>query len=394
MSLKKHKITYLILLTIFLILGILFTNYQKESNSISSNKAIYNNDSINLKKKYSFKEIVSLKNAPTELKTRPDYLGFTNGSFFMESNYMDKKFIRKSQAIYKYDSVSFELVELFQAKPNTKILSASEINDEIVYTYLDCNNIKSNTPFDFYISTYKDGKEEVLLHYTFGNDTIVPHFVYSNDALYFFVPELIKEENKEIKDSTLSMILYKYNGIELKKIYSLDTPIQEYQPLENTNYIASTDLISNQSNVIAFQEYTKNGTTIKLVKNDEVLDFPLENDEDTIFCLLKDDLLIYNSVSEDYGFLNIKTSNYQNIGKLGRIYEISNYNDEYIIFLKEDFQQYFISKDDLTPNKISVPQIIDKDFQRSFFFTDGKKLLLQISDMNTNLASFYKLQNE
>lgn len=336
-----------------------------------------------------------LDNAPMELKTRPDYLGFTHGAFFMESNSMDqKKLIRKSQAIYKYNYASSELVELFRAKPDIKVLSASEINEGVIYTYLDCNSIKSNTPFDFYISTYKNGKEEVLLHYTFGNDTIVPHFVYSNDALYFLVPELIKEENKEIKDGTLSMVLYKYNGTELKKIYSLNTPIEDYQPLENADYIAPTDLISNQSGIIAFQEYTKDGTTIKLVENDKVLDFPLESNEDTMFCLLKDDLLIYNSVSENYGFLNIKSADYQNIGKLGRIYEISNYNDEYIIFLKEDLQQYFISKIDMIPNRISVPQIIDKDSQRSFIFTDGKELLLQISDMNTNLASFYKFQNE
>lgn len=384
---------FLILLIIFLIFGILLANHQNETNTKELRKDIYINNQINLKKEYSFEEIDSLKNAPTELKTRPDYLGFTNGSFFIESNLLDKKLIRKSQKIYKYDSISSKLIELFQAKPNIKVLSASEINDKIVYVYLDCNSIKANKPFDFYISTYENGKEKILLNYTFGNDTIVPHFVYSNNALYFFVPELIKEKNKAIEDSTLSMVLYKYNGTELNKIYSLETPIEEYQPLENTDFIASTDLIFNQSNIIAFQEYTKNGTITKLVKDDKVYDIPLKSDKDTILCLLKDDLLIYNSISEDYGFLNIKTSNYQNIGKLGRIYEISNYNDKYIIFLKEDFQQYFISRDDLIPNQISVPQIIDKDFQRSFIFTDGKNLLLQISDMNTNLASFYKLQN-
>lgn len=393
MSFKKHKFMYLVLLIMFLIFGILSVNYHDKSNTKELSKDKYYNDQVNLKKEYSFEEIDALNNASTELKTRPDYLGFTNGSFFIESNLLDKKLIRKSNEVYKYDFISYKLIELIQAKPDIKVLSASEINDKVIYSYIDCNSIKSDEPFDFYISTYENGKEKVLLKYTFGNDTIVPHFVYSNNALYFFVPELIKEKNKAIEDSTLSMILYKYNGNNLKKVYSLETPIKGYQPVENANYIVSTDLIFNQSNIIAFQEFSKNGTTIKLVEDDKVYDIPLKSENDTILCLLKDDLLVYNSISEEYGFLNIKTAIYQNIGKLGRIYEISNYNDEYIIFLKEDLQQYFITRNDLIPNQIVVPQIFDKDFQRTFIFTDGKNILLQISDMNSNLASFYKLRN-
>lgn len=386
---KKCKIVSILLLLFLVVFYASLVNGCKERTK-SAPKTLKIEDK--LKATHRFNEIDEINKLSNAKRTRPDYLGFSRGVLYLEKNTKDEKFVRTTDQVYKYDIYKDEVIDIFTVKENIKFMSMNHLDDTLIYSYIDCNNINNSNIFHYTIAKFDNNKETVLKEYSFYIDNMSPIFVYQNNKIYFLT---IQIDDSQVNDSKIEsgnydviQTLYEFNGDDINPVYHLTTQMRDYYPDKNSHYISSTNLYHNLNGSIAFQEFGENENLINIMTNNDITTIKLDDLNDVLLSLVGDEAFVYNSTNDNFRFFNIKTKTHRTVGKLERIYEVMNYCDQYLLFLKEDSNHYYISKDNYSPTKLKTT---DGNNQRSFIFSDGYNIILQVSDLSNDIAKFYIL---
>lgn len=341
---------------------------------------------------YSFEKINALNSIPLENRKMPTKMSFSQNNFYFENYEKTEDLMFVSKRIFKYDIEQNKVNNIMEIDEKIKMISSIEINNQLLVSYIDLRNWESGTPYRYVISTYEDGKEVILLNTGFGSDLLNPNFTIINDKVYFFSLSIETNENEDYSNSGISAILYSFDGKNLEKIFQSKSHLTNYDLDANVPFIVDTKIHYNGNNEIVFQELSNKKGILHIVKDNKIKDVNIDS-KFSLIEIMGSYALFYDMDNQTFTFYDFEKNIYSDVKETGNMYEAVNINDQCICVLKEDGKHYIISPFDTKAKAVKTP-VEDYDKQREFIYSDGRNVILQISNYETDEAIFYKMRFE
>lgn len=359
------------------------------SNEKKEKDLAYNLPSLSQNFEYSFEKINVLNSIPIENRIMPTKMSFSLNNFYFENYEKTEDLMFVSKRIFKYDIEQNKVNNLMEINEKVKMIGSIEINNQLLVSYIDLRNWESGTPYKYIVSTYKDGKEVILLNSKFGSDLLNPNFTIIDDKVYFFSSSIDTNEIDDYSNSDISVILYSFDGRNLEKIFQSKSHLTNYNLDPELPFIFDNKIHYNGNNEIVFQELSSKKGILHIVKENKIKDVNIDP-KFSLIEIMGSYALLYDTDKQTFTFYDFEKNIYYNVKETGNMYEAVNINDQCICVLKEDGKHYVLSPFNTKATVIKTP-VEDYDKQREFIYSDGKNVLLQISNYETDEAIFYKM---
>ncbi len=384
---KRKKFIYILssVCVLFLIGYLLcFMNEKQEEKDLANHVP---NLSQNFE--YDFEKINVLNSIPLENRKMPTKMSFSQNNFYFENFEQTNDLMYVSKKIFKYDFEQNQVNKVLEIDEKIKMIGSIEINNQLLVSYIDLRNWEKGMPYKYVVSTYVDGKEVVLLTTKFGSDLLNPNFTKSNNKVYFFSSSIDSKENEDYSNSDISVILYSFDGRNLEKVFQSKSYLTDYTLNPEIPFIFDTKIHYNANNEIVFQELSNKQGILHILKDNEIKNIDIDS-KFSLLEIMANYALLYNIDNKTFTFYDFEKNDYHDIEETDNMYEAININDQYICVLKGDGKHYLLSPYN-TKAKIVKTPVEDYDKQREFIYSDGRNVLLQISDYETDEAIFYKM---